>query len=38
MVTRVLAGAVGYAALQRLGRTYGATAEEQRRAASLVTS
>ena len=30
-IVTVLAGAVGYAALQRLGRTYGATAEERRR-------
>ena len=30
-IVSVLAGAGGYAALQRLGRTYGATADERRR-------
>jgi hypothetical protein len=30
VLVAVVAGAVGYAALQRLGRTYGATAEEKR--------
>ena len=30
-IVAVIAGAVGYAGLQRLGRTFGATAEDQRR-------